>query len=125
MTDTTDARFDAGLRAHYAAAVQRVSPATRAQLAQRRHAALRGERPRGAHGMRYAVAGFAVAAALVVGLQVRQPMLPTSAPASQPDVATAATTLRPDTPRPDTLLDEDAEFYAWLASNDARLVAME
>jgi hypothetical protein len=119
MTDTAHARFDAGLRAHHAAAVTHVSPATRAQLAQRRRAALQGERPRAAHGMRYALGGFAAVAALVVGLQLRQPMLPVTAPASQPAIAAQGTV------RPDTLLDEDAEFYAWLASNDARLVAME
>ena len=120
MTETADARFDAGLRAHHTAALERLSPATRAQLAQRRHAAVRGERPRVAQGRRFALAGFAAVAALVAGLQLRQPMQPATAPTSQPAVAAAA-----GAPRPDTLLDEDPEFYAWLASNDARLVAME
>ncbi len=111
-----DDRFDAGLRAHHAAAVARVTPATRAQLAQRRHAALRGDRPRATHGMRYGLTAFAALCALAVGLQLRQP----ESPAAQPSLAGVEAT-----PRPDTLLDEDPEFYAWLASTDARLVAME
>ena len=53
-----DARFDGALRQHNATAVDRVSPRVRAQLAQRRNAALRGERVAPAHGMRYAAAGL-------------------------------------------------------------------
>jgi hypothetical protein len=116
--NATEERFDAALRACHGDALGRLSPATRAQLAQRRHAALRGERRHAPQGLRYAVAGFAAVSALVLGLQLRQPPLPTgSVPAQM-----MATT---DAARPATILDEDPEFYAWLASSDARLVALE
>lgn len=115
--NTTDARFDAALRACHAGALDRISPATRAQLVQRRRAALRGGRPHVSHGVRYAVAGLAAVSALVVGLQLRQPALPTVPVQAQAAAEPAV--------RPPTFLDEDPEFYAWLASSDARLVAME
>ena len=113
-----DARFDEALRGHHATAVERVSPRTRAQLTQRRNAALRGERVAPAHGMRYAAAGFAAICALAIGLQFGIMPSPTS-PATITSIAsTSATT---DT----TMLDEDPEFYAWLASADAQQIAME
>lgn len=115
---TTDDRFDDAVRTRHVAALERVSPATRAQLAQRRHAVLRGDARRAPPGMRLALAGFAAAGALAIGLQLRHP----EAPAAPPALAVAVVQ---DVGRPDTLLDEDPEFYAWLASSDARLVAME
>ena len=113
-----DARFDRALRQHHATAVDSLSPRTRAQLAQRRNAALRGERVAPAHGMRYAAAGFAAICALAIGLQFG------IMPAPGNPVATgiaSTTTSSTDT----TMLDEDPEFYAWLASSDAQQIAME
>ena len=112
-----DSMFDAALRAHHQASLERLSPRAQAQLAQRRNAALRGERMRRGHGFRYAAAGFAALFALAIGLRFQTAPAPTAAtPASS--IATAA-------PADATMLDEDPEFYAWLASSDAQLVAME
>ena len=109
--------FDAALRQHHATAVDRLSPRTRAQLVQRRNAALRGERVAPAHRMRYAAAGFAALCALAIGLQFG------TMPAPGEPVPGIAPTMASSTDA--TMLDEDPEFYAWLASADAQLVAME
>lgn len=114
-----DARFDHALRQHHAAAVDRLSPHVRAQLAQRRNATLRGERVAPAYRMRYAAAGFAAICALAIGLQFGL-MPSTSSPATTTGIASVATGAT-DT----TMLDEDPEFYAWLASADAQQIAME
>lgn len=107
---------DAALRAHHAASLERLSPRVLAQLAQRRNAALRGEGVRRTHGFRYA-AGFAALCALAIGLQFNTAPTPaTSAPAASVGASTASAA---------TMLDEDPEFYAWLASSDAQQVAME
>jgi len=126
----SDARFDEAVRRTHAVAVDRLSPRVRAQLAQRRNAALRGEAVAPARvGLRYAAAGFAALCALAIGLQFGSMPAPasldpgiasTSAPASL-DPGIASTSATPDT----TMLDEDPEFYAWLASADAQQIAME
>ena len=112
--------FDAAIRTHHHAALERLSPRVRAQLAQRRNAALRGTAAasRGGHGLRYAAAGFAVLCALAIGLQVRTGPVPATMPATAGNTASTATGVA-------TMLDEDPEFYAWLASSDAQRVAME
>lgn len=116
--DLDHARFDQALQGHHAAALARLSPQVRAQLAQRRVAAKRGEGARRGLGVRYAAAAFATLCALAIGLQLRPATLPGNvAPAD----ATVATAGRTDS----TMLDEDPEFYAWLASSDAQQVAME
>lgn len=118
--DARDAAFDAGLRARHAAALHSLSPRVQAQLAQRRNAALRGEGRRQGHGLRYAAAGFAALGALAIGLQFgTMPGSPGTGTTTR-HVATAATPAANA-----TMLDEDPEFYAWLASSDAQLVAME
>lgn len=113
-----DARFDHAVRQHHAVAVERLSPRVRAQLAQRRNAALRGERVAPAHGMRYAAAGFAAICALAMGLQFGLMPNPTK-PAMTTGIASAQATSDA------TMLDEDPEFYAWLVSADAQQIAME
>jgi len=122
-TDTQHAdAFDAAMRAQHAAALAHLSPRVRAQLAQRRNAALRGEaRTRSAHPLRFAVAGVAAVCALAVGLRLSLPTSPTPAStASMPALAQA-------TPPPggSMPLDEDPDFYAWLGSADAPRLAME
>ena len=112
-----EARFDESLRGHHATAVERLSPRTRAQLTHRRNAALRGERVAPAHGMRYAAAGFAAICALAIGLQFGMMPAP-GTPAAGIASGTASSTDA-------TMLDEDPEFYAWLASADAQQIAME
>jgi len=117
MNQHHDAAFDARLRAHHEASLERLSPRVQAQLAQRRHAALRGSPAARRTGhLRFAAAGFAALCALAIGLQFGtiSPTLP--APAAVVTTNTTGTT---------TMLDEDPEFYAWLASSDAQQVAME
>jgi anti-sigma-K factor RskA len=118
MNSNHDDAFDATIRAHHAASLERVSPRVQAQLAQRRNAALRGGTVHRGHGVRYAAAGFAALCALAIGLQFGMPPAPTTtAPLVGGEAATATSVT--------TMLDEDPEFYAWLASPDAQQVAME
>ena len=117
--DPAAARFDQVIRQHHANAVERISPRARAQLAQRRSAALRGEvQPRPAFGLRHAGFAFAAVFAVAVGIGL-MPATQTPAPAPTPQVA--ATT--PATSN--TILDEDPDFYAWLASTEVQQLAME
>ena len=113
-------RFDHAVRRHHAESVARLSPQVRAQLAQRRNAVTRGEvAPRG-HRLRVGVAAFATLCALAIGLQLRPAAVPGSI-APESTVAAVAVNGRTQS----TMLDEDPEFYAWLASTDAQQVAME
>ena len=114
-------RFDAALRAHHAAALAHLSPQARAQLAQRRNAALRGERPTArAHRLRFAVAGFATLCAMALGLHLHSPS-PQSAPTAAPALVQAGNAdIGGSTP-----LEEDPAFYAWLGSSDVQQLAME
>ena len=119
--DAAEAGFDQALRDHHAVAVERISPRVRAQLAQRRHAALRGQ-PAAAptSGLRHAVTGAAFAAVLALGFTLLPGTSDSPAPAT--DTALAGNV---GAPAPNTLLDEDPEFYAWLASADVQQLAME
>ncbi len=113
------ARLEQALRDHHATAVARLSPQVRAQLAQRRNAALRGAgAARPGWNLRPLAAGVAMAGVLALGLQ----LLPTRDGAA-PAEATIAGTAAPAVPN--TILDEDPEFYAWLASADVQQLAME
>lgn len=114
-------RFDATLRAHHAAALGHLSPRVQAQLAQRRNVALRGEARAGAgrpQRVRLAVAGFAAVFALALGLRFA-PQSTEGAPVA-PRV-TASTQYASG----NAALEEDPDFYAWLGSSDAPLLAME
>ncbi len=112
--------FDDTLRGHHHASLQALSPRVRAQLAQRRHAALRGVIATRRHRFGYAAAGLAALCALAIGLQFRD--LPS--PVAAPTLAVATTNALP-VRAASTMLDEDPDFYAWLASADAMQVAME
>ena len=118
--DDPTSRFDHALRGHHDASLQALSPRVRAQLVQRRHAALRGATATRSHRFGYAAAGFAALCALAIGLQFRD--LPT--PASMPTTTVATASAAP-VRAASTMLDEDPDFYAWLASSDAMQVAME
>ncbi len=121
MKDETT-RFDEALRRQYRASLAQLSPRVHAQLAQRRHAAVSGAAPHRSRRLGYAVAGIAALCALAIGVQFRnppsQPMPPPVAVAATNTTATAA---RAES----TMLDQDPDFYAWLASPDAMQVAME
>lgn len=116
--NANDHSFDAAIRASHQASLDQLSPRVRAQLAQRRNAALRGQAARRGHGLRYAAAGFAALCALAIGLQQFGSLPAPVAPAVSAPQASAS-------PSVGTMLDEDPEFYAWLASSDAQRVAME
>ena len=123
MQGGADARFDAAVRARHATALAHLSPQVRAQLAQRRGAALRGQPPGPRqHRLRFAVAGFAALCALALGLRLYpQSQSPQAVPATAAvPVTAAASNTGGSLP-----LDEDPAFYAWLGSADAPRLAME
>jgi hypothetical protein len=117
--DDRDARFDAAARQLHQAAVRRVPGRTLLQL-QQRPAASRAARDDARHRFGWPLAAsFAAALALVVGLQLpRHDAAPQAAPTT---VANADA----DTDDLDTVLDENPDFYLWLASSDAHALAME
>ena len=120
MQGGADARFDAAVRARHATALAHLSPQVRAQLAQRRGSALRGQPPGPRqHRLRFAVAGFAALCALALGVRLYPQGAP-SAPAAVPAQAQLASNTGGSLP-----LDEDPAFYAWLGSADAPRLAME
>ena len=107
--------FDARARAAHAESLARLSPRVQAQLAQRRHAALSApgsSRARPAFG--WALATLAVCAT-VIG--VFRPAERTPTPATLAGTAAVA-------PAPDTL-EDNPDFYLWLASRDADSLASE
>lgn len=119
--------FDTTVRAHHRKALVQLSPRMQAQLAQRRNAALRGERPAAhQHRLRYAAAGFAAVGALMLGLQFQTPAPQGSAPvatiAALPLTASPATSGNTGS---NLVLEQDPDFYAWLGSSDAPQLAME
>jgi hypothetical protein len=119
MNDSNrDDRFDAAARQQHAIATTRLSARTQAQLQQRRRAALAAQsagQPSRRHFGWPIAASFAAMLALAVGLQVRQQSAPSTA---APVVADSGDNL-------DTVLDENPDFYVWLASSDANALAME
>lgn len=114
-----DARFDAAMRAVHAGAVAGIGPRLAWQL--RPEAARARQRVQPPRNWRAGLAfGGAMAAlcALAIGMGLRQPAAPAA-----PLVATAPPAAAQDGGT--TAFDQDPEFYAWLASDDADLVAVE
>lgn len=122
-TRPDDDRFDDALRDLHAQAVSQVSAATMAQLHRRRHAALqdapRWRLPRWALATTFASV-FALAIGIGFGLQrgdgtqPAPPAIVSVAPESADEIGDAFASL-----------DENPDFYVWLASSDATLLAME
>ena len=113
--------FDQAIRAVHADALAHVSAATMAQLHRRRHAALAPARaPR-----RWPLAAAGFASLLVVALGVGFALRPGDAPA--PARATVASTAAENSGLEEVItdLDQNPDFYVWLASGDADLLAME
>lgn len=115
-------RFDQAARAAHADAIAHVSADTMAQLHRRRHAALAWTPVR---GWRWPLPAAAFASLLVVavGLAVGLHMSDEAPPAAAaPALAAGAE------PGIEAVLDElgqNPDFYVWLASGDADLIAME
>ncbi len=111
-------RFDAEMRQRHVLASARLSLHTQSQLQQRRVAAMRTGSTHDRHqrwvGWSVATACMALLA-LAFGLQVHQQ--PTT-PSATPAIVAGNDSL-------DTVLDENPDFYLWLASSDANAFAME
>ena len=111
--------FDATMRDSYRVATEQVSAATRARLRQARHAAASGEARKHGYSWPLLFGGAAAAVfAIAFGLGLREQALP---PDSAPPVV--ATTAGYEEAA--SALDQDPDFYAWLGSSDAELVAVE
>ena len=120
---------DDAIRALHVDALDNLSPRVRAQLRQRRRAALRGEpaqAPASKWRIAFPLAAAATVGALVLGLQLRSlpptthaPMVATVQPAS------ASSTTGNDDAVIASTLEENPDLYVWLASDDAALMAME
>ena len=125
----TDDRFDASIRAAHADALDHLSPRTRAQLQQRRRAALAGTPARApANPFRFVLplaAAFAIGAvAIGVGMRLQPESTDAAAPPRVASVPPApATTTTDDTAY--ATLEENPDLYLWLASEDAATLAME
>jgi len=118
--DPGDTRFDEAMRRVHADAVDHVSAATMAQLHRRRHAALSRAPARAPGRWPLAAAGFASVLVVAVGLGFA---LRPGAPAPVPAMAAGADA--GEFEEVVTALDENPDFYVWLASGDADLLAME
>lgn len=123
----SDDGFDRAMRDRYQQALQHVSPATRARLAATRHAATRGDATPVRGWPLGAILGgcAAVVFAITLGLNFNQGMTLDGGQPSVPIVAGDLPASAPSGPSPVTALDQDPDFYAWLESSDAQLMAME
>ena len=111
-----DEHFDARMRATHAAALDRLSPKTQAQLVQRRRLALGTHASSSARPLlRWTVATLAVCA---IAIGVFRP-LRDSTPAA-PSLASTATKAAPA-----ETIDDNPDFYLWLDSSDATSFASE
>lgn len=123
----SDEAFDRAMRARYREALQHVSSATRTRLHADRHAALRGE-PMAVRGWPLGAAFGGVAAvvfAVTLGLNFNRGA-PVDGGAPSASQAGSAMLVTPGVGMPIvTGLDQDPDFYVWLASSDAQLMAME
>lgn len=117
--DHNDA-FDGAMRELHAQALTQVSPRTRARLRAARTAAATQRTPM--RGLRWALAtGFVAVFALSIGLQWRGP----SSTANLPTRTAVIEAANDNTGGSVEALDENPDFYLWLASNDSLPVAME
>lgn len=114
----------------HASAVANVSPATQAQLQQRRRQVLSGkagtiERGR-ARPLAWAGAFALLALAIALPLAMRLPQTPPISQVADTAAARATTITTPDkSDAPLATLEEDPEMYVWLASSDAIALASE
>ncbi len=123
---------DASMRARYRDAQAHISGATLARLHQARHAALQAEAGRRRPWAWPLAASFAALFALAVGMQVLGPpgatpdVLPAGDVVAVVDAALpAADVADADVDDAAAAYDESPDFYLWLASNEATLLALE
>jgi hypothetical protein len=113
-----DLEFDRRARALHEQSLQALSPCVRAQLHNRLQAAVAAA-PRPRHVHRWGMA-TAAALALVVGFGVTWNGIDEPATSDGPDLATVAA---PGASEPLATLEQDPDFYLWLASADAVALA--
>ncbi|MGV8931864.1 MAG: hypothetical protein ACOH1R_07110 [Luteimonas sp.] len=119
-TKDREDRFDAAMQQRHAAAIGHVSAHAKAKLQPRRHAVpatTPGRSPAFSRVGWPVLASFAAVLAVVIGLQVRD--------ASKPATVAVAPVEAGTIDNLDTVLDENPDFYLWLASRDAAAIAME
>jgi len=131
---STQDRFDEAIRAQHAHSLEHLSPRVRAQLQQRRRAALAGQAREAPRVWRFALplAAAAAVGAIVVGVQLRNPESATApqvavtmpAPSVSARLAHVAAPANVDENTDYAALDESPDLYVWLASDGATL-AME
>jgi anti-sigma-K factor RskA len=131
---STQDRFDEAIRAQHAHSLEHLSPRVRAQLQQRRRAALAGQAREASRVWRFALplAAAAAVGAIVVGVQLRNPESATApqvavtmpAPSVSARLAHVAAPANVDENTDYAALDESPDLYVWLASDGATL-AME
>lgn len=124
-TDTghpTD-RFDAAARQAHAVALERLSPQVRAQLAQRRRAALAGPRPARTRPWGLMAVGSAALLALAVGIFLQREVDGTQVAPADGGLATMPTTAQPGTdiatPAPTPDIDAPVAANPIVADTDA------
>ncbi len=125
MTTPGNDHFDETMRRLHMQAASHVTAGTMAELHRRRHAALAGA-PASKRLFGWPLAAAfttVVAVAIALGIGLQDPVDDTR-PDATPQVATLDTTTDEfdDTLAP---LDENPDFFVWLASSDATLLAME
>lgn len=128
--DSPESRFDAEARAHHADALAHISPHVRSRLQQARRAASLGAPAK--HSRLWAWAGSAAVLALALGAGIQLQRAPVSTPAGDVPMANTAnppaghTLARVDEVDSEVsgllaALDENPDFYLWLAANDGAL----
>lgn len=125
--DMTSGQFDRMARASHARSVEHLSPAVLAGL---RRARIAATEPRRGRGLGWLVAGSAAALALVAALQLQpaidpEPALSQPQMASMPAEASAREIADEEVAAMLATLDENPDFYLWLAANDESLPPAE
>jgi hypothetical protein len=134
-----DNKLDDAIRAVHAQSLEHLSPRVRAQLQQRRRAALAGQAPQATRSpwrFAFPLAAACAVGALALGLQLRglqqkapeaptHQVVATTEPAPAAPVVPAATLPGADDATATATLEENPDLYVWLASDDAALMAME
>ena len=111
-----DSEFDRRARALHAQALAALSPRVRAQLHNRQRAAAAGQPSRQPHHW-----SWAAAAVLALAVAFGAPWRSVHEPANDALVAQPSATVPPAV----APLDQDPDFYLWLASADAVALASE
>ncbi|MGV8941605.1 MAG: hypothetical protein ACOH1P_08735 [Lysobacter sp.] len=127
--DSHNASFDRGAHAQYANALAHLSPAVRVGLQQARQAASQAVPARSPRHLVWVWAGTAAALCLIVGLQLQrtpsghQPSAPLATISANPATDQPAPAIDDDdeVARMLAALDENPDFYLWLAANDSAL----